>query len=276
MTPPAPARILYSGSRTWPQHWAFIVTGSVRGWAERLAARELWPVFVHGACPQGVDSYVDAACESEGLEVERHPADWSTGRSAGIQRNAKMIKSAPLVTVVLRLDDSPGASYTLDAARRAELHWELYDATTTPTDPAHAVIMYSTSRAPTPVPLASLPTADPLADLPRFPGQVTGVINAPGVTVITETREVGRCVHDLIRDQCAHCRPRAERMPGPGSAIPAVPARSSGSGHASRLFTAGYDGACAECFDGIDAGDPIAMLNGSAVCESCGRAAGAQ
>lgn len=49
----------------------------------------------HGACPTGVDAWVDTLAKGWPLQVKRHPAHWTTeGKAAGPIRNRRMIEEA--------------------------------------------------------------------------------------------------------------------------------------------------------------------------------------
>src|SRR4051812_23315368 len=98
-------RVLVTGSRTWTDtaviNTALIALGVRHGPAL---------VVVHGACPRGADAIADAWCQRTGTPVERHPADWSTGRAAGHRRNAAMVATHPDLCVAFIRNASPGAT----------------------------------------------------------------------------------------------------------------------------------------------------------------------
>ena len=111
--PAAPARarrVLVTGSRTWTDQ-AVIAA----------ALREHWrdgAVLVSGACPHGADTIAEQLWATWGGQVERHPGDWSTGRTAGMERNAAIVAAGADVCLAFIRDDSAGASHT---ARLADL-----------------------------------------------------------------------------------------------------------------------------------------------------------
>ena len=110
VTPARPRRVLVTGSRTWTAE-AVIAA----------ALREHWSagaVLVSGACPRGADAIAERLWGSWGGQVERHPADWATGRAAGMERNAAMVAAGADVCLAFIRDNSPGATHT---ARLADL-----------------------------------------------------------------------------------------------------------------------------------------------------------
>lgn len=80
-------RILVTGSRDWadPDAVAAATAEAAAGWPPQTVT------VVHGGCPTGADAHADAAARAAGHQPEDHPADWSTGRSAGPRRNAAMV-----------------------------------------------------------------------------------------------------------------------------------------------------------------------------------------
>jgi hypothetical protein len=108
--PARPRRVLVTGSRTWTDE-AVIAA----------ALREHWgtgAVLVCGACPRGADAIAERLWHDWGGQVERHPADWATGRAAGMERNAAMVAAGADVCLAFIRDNSPGATHT---ARLADL-----------------------------------------------------------------------------------------------------------------------------------------------------------
>jgi Bifunctional DNA primase/polymerase, N-terminal/YspA, cpYpsA-related SLOG family len=107
-------RVLVTGSRTWTDEDA-IVDALARLSVEHDSAL----VVVHGGCPRGADAIAHAWCHSTGTAVERHPADWSTGRAAGHRRNAAMVATRPDLCLAFIRDGSPGATGCAALAERA-------------------------------------------------------------------------------------------------------------------------------------------------------------
>ena len=81
-----------------------------------LAALPVGATVVHGAA-RGADEYVDRFAPRLGIEVERHPADWTRGRRAGPERNERMAKLGAELCLAF-----PGGRGTEDMMRRAEAH----------------------------------------------------------------------------------------------------------------------------------------------------------
>ena len=110
VTPARPRRVLVTGSRTWTAHG--IIAAALREhWADGT-------VLVSGARPHGADAIAERLWASWGGQIERHPADWSTGRAAGMERNAVMVTAGANVCLAFIRDSSPGATHT---ARLADL-----------------------------------------------------------------------------------------------------------------------------------------------------------
>lgn len=80
-------RILVTGSRDWVDREAIASAVMEAAWTREPEVVTL----VHGACPTGADAIADELWALTGWPVERHPADWSMGRSAGPKRNAHMV-----------------------------------------------------------------------------------------------------------------------------------------------------------------------------------------
>jgi hypothetical protein len=81
--------------------------------------REHWrpDVVISGAC-RGADTLGEHWAETVGIPVERHPADWAKGPSAGPIRNQLMVDLPHAFgLVVVRFHGSKGSA---DILRRAE------------------------------------------------------------------------------------------------------------------------------------------------------------
>lgn len=85
----APARLLITGSRDWTDE-QMIFDALATAWRD-LGSR-MDTLLISGECPTGADRIAETIWESRNLTVERHPADWSKGRSAGPARNKKMVE----------------------------------------------------------------------------------------------------------------------------------------------------------------------------------------
>ena len=108
---PAPSRarrVLVTGSRTWTAE-AVIADALREQWAAGT-------VLVSGACPRGADAIAERLWATWGGPVERHSADWGTGRGAGMARNAAMIALGADVCLAFIRDGSPGASHAAQLA----------------------------------------------------------------------------------------------------------------------------------------------------------------
>ncbi|WP_165968582.1 NADAR domain-containing protein [Saccharopolyspora elongata] len=135
-----------------------IITGS-RGWDEpmsiMLALASEWDpdgVLVSGACPRGADALCEACWRSWGGRVERHPADWSSGRGAGFRRNAAMVELGADVCMAFIRDGSRGASHTAGLAARAGIPVKRIHATSAPSiDGFQGVFRFLSNFSPDPV-----------------------------------------------------------------------------------------------------------------------------
>jgi hypothetical protein len=120
-------RLLVTGSRDWPNEQA--VRDALRGASSGYASQDV--AVVHGHCPTGADAHADRAARIFGMTVERHPADWSLGYSAGPKRNAEMVNLGADLCLAFIGDctsprcnrperhDSHGATGCADLAERA-------------------------------------------------------------------------------------------------------------------------------------------------------------
>ena len=109
---PVTHRVLVTGSRAWTDEQVI---------ADAL--REHWhdgnALLVTGACPRGADAIAERLWHSQGGLVERHPADWQTGRDAGMRRNAAMVALGADVCLAFIQDGSPGATHAAQLAEQA-------------------------------------------------------------------------------------------------------------------------------------------------------------
>ena len=117
--PGAPRRVLVTGSRTWTSHG--VIADALRG--------QFHPgtVLVTGGCPRGADAIAEQLWRSWGGQVERHPADWATGRGAGFARNAAMVTLGADACLAFIRDNSPGASHAARLAGQAGIPVHRYD-----------------------------------------------------------------------------------------------------------------------------------------------------
>lgn len=98
-------RVIVFGSRDWPlEHYSYIHA--------RIWNLPEGTTVVHGACPSGVDYLADRVATARGLQIERHPANWSElGKAAGPRRNAHMASLGADLAIGFR---APGASRGTD------------------------------------------------------------------------------------------------------------------------------------------------------------------
>jgi len=108
-------RVIVTGSRDWPDdgfipHTLSLMRAELGDWISMT--------IVHGACPTGADAQAEAWAVAHGQTVERHPADWSKGRSAGPIRNREMVMAGAKICAAFILNGSKGASGCADLAER--------------------------------------------------------------------------------------------------------------------------------------------------------------
>ena len=135
-------RVLVTGSRTWTD-----TTAITRALDELHAVHEPRLVVVHGACPTGADAIAHTWAHTHGVPVETHPADWSTGRSAGPARNAAMVATNPDTCLAFIRDHSTGATGCADLAEHAGIPTTRH--TTTSSAPASTTTAGTTANRPT-------------------------------------------------------------------------------------------------------------------------------
>lgn len=135
-------RVLVTGSRAWPDEQA--IWDALDGfWTGAMAGGYSSLTVVHGAA-KGADlmayrwARYRALNRRWAVEHEPHPADWSTGKAAGVARNAGMVRLgadvclaflAPCADTKCRRQaahDSHGATHCADLADRAGIHVERF------------------------------------------------------------------------------------------------------------------------------------------------------
>lgn len=114
-------RVLVTGSRDWQDAGA--VAGALDAMFDAaFIAGETEFVVVHGACPTGADQMASewAQAMNDGdfagiVAEERHPADWSRGRSAGPERNLAMVQTRPAACLAFIGDCTSPRCHRTDA-----------------------------------------------------------------------------------------------------------------------------------------------------------------
>jgi hypothetical protein len=74
--------------------------------------------LVSGACPTGADFIAETVAKELGWTIERHPADWSKGKSAGPRRNNEMAALGADACLAFHRNNSKGTTHMINAAGR--------------------------------------------------------------------------------------------------------------------------------------------------------------
>lgn len=114
-----PYRILVTGTRApLDEAQERLVADELR----RAAEGRTGVVVVHGACPTGVDAFVDELCRDLNIATESHPADWRQhGKAAGPLRNRAMVEAGAAVCLAFPLGPSRGTRGCATLARAADI-----------------------------------------------------------------------------------------------------------------------------------------------------------
>ncbi len=76
-------------------------------------------IFLSGGC-RGADTLGERFAQENGLEIEKHPADWKRyGRAAGPKRNKEMIENCDMV-ICFWDGKSKGTGSAINYAKRLE------------------------------------------------------------------------------------------------------------------------------------------------------------
>lgn len=121
MTPPKRPRIIVTGSREWKDPNA-----ARKAIADRLFDVNVESIIVHGAA-RGADRFAHQEAEKLGLLVEPHPADWSKGKSAGLQRNEEMARLGADLCIAFWNGKSNGTKHMLNMAEKYGIETEEVD-----------------------------------------------------------------------------------------------------------------------------------------------------
>jgi hypothetical protein len=131
-------RLLITGSRDWDDYDTIVeeITRVILEWVKDHPEYESGPInwftLVHGGCPRGADFLADRfARDVLKCKIEIYEADWAMhGRSAGIKRNMRMVRSMPDACLAFLRDNSRGTLHCRNAAKAAGIPTETihYDA----------------------------------------------------------------------------------------------------------------------------------------------------
>lgn len=116
-------RLLITGSRNWTNR-TLIQRELRNAWMSLGANAET--ILVSGACPTGADRMCEEVWEQSGLEIERHPADWTLGKRAGFLRNAEMVALGADLCLAFHKANSRGTAHTIHLAQAASIPVVIY------------------------------------------------------------------------------------------------------------------------------------------------------
>lgn len=116
-------RLLITGSRDWPDDRSLHSLLSMIYFA---SGKDM--IIVHGDCPTGADHQAEIWATHNGIETEKHPANWSQyGRSAGPRRNQEMVDTKPDMCLAFIYKRSKGATGCAAMAEKARIPTFTYD-----------------------------------------------------------------------------------------------------------------------------------------------------
>jgi len=111
-------RILITGSRDWAEEET--IQWAIWNWVHENVMQEEQVILVHGDASRGADRMArDYARKQWWIIEEPHPADWSWGKGAGMDRNKYMVAMGADVCLAFIRNESPGASHCAREAAKA-------------------------------------------------------------------------------------------------------------------------------------------------------------
>jgi hypothetical protein len=114
---PGPLRLLVCGSRTWTD--AALLAEAVEQTVAEHGQDRAGVVLIEGDA-RGADRLAGTLARARGWALETYPADWQRhGRTAGMRRNARMLRQGRPERVIACTDDLAASRGTADMIRRA-------------------------------------------------------------------------------------------------------------------------------------------------------------
>jgi hypothetical protein len=111
-------RLVVCGSRTWTD--GVLLARAVERVVAEHGQDRAGVVLIEGDA-RGADRLAGALARARGWELEVYPADWQRhGRSAGMRRNARMLRQGRPERVLAFTDDLAASRGTADMVRRAQ------------------------------------------------------------------------------------------------------------------------------------------------------------
>jgi hypothetical protein len=112
--------LLITGSRNWTDHLA------IQRVIAAAAANAGVDHIIHGGA-RGADEAADVHANFLGIAATEYPADWTTGRGAGYERNIRMLDTQPDFVCGFWLNRSRGTAHTLANAIHRGIPTIAYD-----------------------------------------------------------------------------------------------------------------------------------------------------
>lgn len=114
-------KVIIAGSREYTDYEA------LKEKVDKILARKVGEgkeIVIVSGCARGVDTLAIEYALEKGYTVERYPADWSLGKSAGCLRNIEMAKVADALIAFPKLTESGysrGTSHMIKEAEKRNL-----------------------------------------------------------------------------------------------------------------------------------------------------------
>jgi hypothetical protein len=116
-------RILITGSRVW-ENVEIISDAIISTWQEAGSPKDT--ILIVGRA-RGVDTFAEMFGETLGFTIEPHKAHWEKeGKSAGHQRNQRMVNSGADICLAFLRNGSKGTANCIKLAEKAGIPVQIY------------------------------------------------------------------------------------------------------------------------------------------------------